>query len=42
MPKVDKYGNFAHESDEVTLEALRNRLVGLGAASHVCNLCKDK
>jgi hypothetical protein len=41
MLKVAKYGNFAHENVEVTVEVLRKSLIGLRAASRVSYLRKD-
>ena len=42
MSKVAKYGNFAHENMDGTVEAIRNSLIGLRVASRVSNLRKDK
>jgi len=41
MPKFEKYGNFAPENMALTLEAFRNSLIALRAASSVSNLRKD-
>jgi len=41
MLKAAKYGNFAQENVEVTLETLRSSLTGLRAKSHISNLRKD-
>jgi hypothetical protein len=40
MPKVAKYRNFAPENMAATLEALRNRHIGLRAASPVYDFRK--
>jgi len=41
MSKVTKYGNFAHENMALTLEAFRNSLIGLRAATRVSILRKE-
>jgi len=41
MSKIIKYGSFAHENMVLTLEAFRNSLIGLRAATRVSIFRKE-